>query len=65
MEFYDFTRTMQANDDMIGDGTTLVLTTDSDLFGFLRGMRTEPSAFGDPTTLGNGSNASAPDEPVR
>ncbi|MCM2561272.1 hypothetical protein M8744_03850 [Lutimaribacter sp. EGI FJ00013] len=56
---------MQANDDMIGDGTTLVLTTDSDLFGFLRGMRTEPSAFGDPTTLGNGSNASAPDEPVR
>ncbi|SEN69307.1 membrane protease subunit HflC [Roseovarius tolerans] len=37
-EFYAFTRTMQAYKDMISDGTTLVLTTDSDLFKFLRGM---------------------------
>jgi len=37
-EFYGFTRTMQAYNKMISDGTTLVLTTDSDLFKFLRGM---------------------------
>ena len=37
-EFYAFTRTMQAYKDMISEGTTLVLTTDSDLFRYLRGM---------------------------
>lgn len=37
-EFYAFTRTMQAYKDMISGGTTLVLTTDSELFRFLRGM---------------------------
>lgn len=37
-EFYAFTRTMQAYGDMISDGTTLVLSTDSDLFHYLRGM---------------------------
>jgi membrane protease subunit HflC len=40
-EFYEFTRTMQAYKDMISDGTTLVLSTDSDLFKFLRGMQAE------------------------
>lgn len=38
VEFYEFTRTMQAYEDMISGGTTLVLTTNSDLFKFLRGM---------------------------
>jgi membrane protease subunit HflC len=37
-EFYEFTRTMQAYGDMISGEPTLVLTTDSDLFKFLRGM---------------------------
>ncbi|MHA7775395.1 protease modulator HflC [Roseibium sp. M-1] len=37
-EFYEFTRTMQAYKDMISSGTTLVLSTDSDLFKFLKGM---------------------------
>lgn len=36
-QFYEFTRTMQAYDDMISDGTTLVLSTDSDLFKYLKG----------------------------
>ena len=36
--FYEFTRTMQAYKSMIGDNTTLVLSTDSDLFKFLKGM---------------------------
>lgn len=36
--FYEFTRTMQAYKSMISDNTTLVLSTDSDLFKFLKGM---------------------------
>ncbi len=38
VEFFEFTRTMQAYKDIIGDNTTLVLSTDSDLFKFLKGM---------------------------
>ncbi len=38
VEFYEFTRTMQAYDSIIADNTTLVLSTDSDLFKFLKGM---------------------------
>ena len=40
-EFYEFTRTMQAYTEMISGGTTLVLTTDSDLFKYLRGMEAD------------------------
>jgi len=36
--FYEFTRTMQAYKSMISDNTTLVLSTDSELFKFLKGM---------------------------
>jgi membrane protease subunit HflC len=36
--FYEFTRTMQAYQDIIAENTTLVLSTDSDLFKFLKGM---------------------------
>ena len=36
--FYEFTRTMQAYKTIIAEDTTLVLSTDSDLFGFLKGM---------------------------
>lgn len=36
--FYEFTRTMQAYKPMIGENTTLVLSTDSDLFKFLKDM---------------------------
>lgn len=38
VEFYEFTRTMQAYRIVIADNTTLVLSTDSDLFRFLKGM---------------------------
>lgn len=38
VEFYEFTRTMQAYKAMIAEYTTLVLSTDSDLFKFLKGM---------------------------
>lgn len=40
-EFYTFTRTMQAYEDMISGGTTLVLSTENDLFRFLNGMDAE------------------------
>jgi membrane protease subunit HflC len=36
--FYEFTRTMQSYKSLIAENTTLVLTTDSDLFKFLKGM---------------------------
>lgn len=52
-EFYEFTRTMQAYKDMISGGTTLVLTTDSELFRFLRGMEAgEPAGSTSPSSPG-------------
>lgn len=38
VEFYEFTRTMESYKSIIADNTTLVLSTDSDLFKFLKGM---------------------------
>ena len=38
VSLYEFTRTMQAYNDIIGDSTTLVLSTESDLFKFLKGI---------------------------
>jgi modulator of FtsH protease HflC len=38
VEFYEFTRTMQAYKAIIGKDTTVVLSTDSDLFKFLKGI---------------------------
>ena len=36
--FYEFTRTMQSYRSIIAENTTLILSTDSDLFKFLKGM---------------------------
>jgi membrane protease subunit HflC len=36
--FYEFTRTMQSYKSIISENTTLVLSTESDLFKFLKGM---------------------------
>jgi membrane protease subunit HflC len=41
VEFFEFTRTMQAYREVIGKDSTLVLSTDSDLFKFLKGMSPE------------------------
>jgi membrane protease subunit HflC len=38
VEFYEFTRTLQSYKSIITENTTLVLSTDSDLFKFLKGM---------------------------
>jgi membrane protease subunit HflC len=38
VSFYEFTRTMQSFKSIISENTTLVLSTDSDLFKFLKGM---------------------------
>lgn len=40
---YDFTRTMQSYSTIISNNTTLVLSTDSDLFKFLNGVPTKQS----------------------
>ena len=42
--FYEFTRTMQSYKAIIADNTTLVLTTDSDLFKFLKEMTPNTNA---------------------
>jgi membrane protease subunit HflC len=44
--FYEFTRTMQSYKSIIAENTTLVLSTDSDLFKFLKSMT--PSGSVDP-----------------
>ncbi|MGK0500975.1 MAG: membrane protease subunit HflC [Oceanicoccus sp.] len=41
VEFYEFTRTMAAYEFLIDDKTTLVLSTKSDLFKYLKGMSTK------------------------
>jgi len=46
VEFYEFTRTMASYPDIIGDSTTIVLSTDSDLFKFLKGMTSKTDAIG-------------------
>lgn len=38
VSFYEFTRTMQSYQSLIGDDTTMVLSTDSDLFKFVKHM---------------------------
>jgi membrane protease subunit HflC len=38
VEFYEFTRTMQSYQAIFADKTTIVLSTDSDLFKYLKGM---------------------------
>jgi len=38
VEFYEFTRTMQSYQAIVAENTTLVLSTNSDLFKFLKGM---------------------------
>lgn len=38
VRFYEFTRTMQAYKSIIADNTTIVLSTDSELFKFLKGI---------------------------
>ena len=42
--FYEFTRTMQAYKSLIAENTTLVLSTDSDLFKFLKGINPKGDA---------------------
>ncbi|MBT8047201.1 MAG: protease modulator HflC [Xanthomonadales bacterium] len=44
VEFYEFTRTMQAYQDIIESNSTIILSTDSDLFKFLKGMNPDGSA---------------------
>jgi membrane protease subunit HflC len=45
-EFYEFTRTMQSYKSIIAQNTTLILSTDSDIFKFLRGMGPDSGSFG-------------------
>jgi membrane protease subunit HflC len=46
IDFYEFTRTMQAYPAINNENSTLVLSTDSDLFRFLKGMSANGSGSG-------------------
>jgi membrane protease subunit HflC len=46
--FYEFTRTMQSYKSIISENTTLVLSTSSDLFKFLKGMAPDGEAVSAP-----------------
>lgn len=50
VEFYEFTRTMEAYKTIIAADTTLMMSTESDLFKFLKGMNAGASAM---PTAGN------------
>jgi membrane protease subunit HflC len=51
--FYEFTRTMQSYKSIIAENTTLVMSTDSDLFKFLKGMT--PGVDVDPARAASGA----------
>ena len=51
--FYEFTRTMQSYKSIIAENTTLVLSTDSDLFKFLKGMTPDGDVVPAPRSVGN------------
>ncbi len=57
VDFYEFTRTMQAYKSMISENTTMVLSTDSDLFKFIKGMDPDGSAQHSEPPSGDGSVA--------
>ena len=50
--FYEFTRTMQSYESIIAENTTVIFSTDSDLFKFLKGMT--PDDNGKPIVLPDG-----------
>ena len=45
VEFYEFTRAMQSYKSIIAENTTLILSTESDLFKFLRDMGPDSGSF--------------------
>lgn len=53
VSFYEFTRTMQAYKTIIAANTTLVLSTNSDLFKFLKGMAPDAEIVPRPNVLPN------------
>jgi modulator of FtsH protease HflC len=51
--FYEFTRTMQSYKDIIAENTTVVLSTGSDLFKFLKGMTPDGDVVPTPRSANN------------
>jgi modulator of FtsH protease HflC len=51
--FYEFTRTMQSYKSLIGDNTTLVLSTSSEVFKFLKAMTPDGDVAPGPRTADN------------
>src|SRR5215213_1834330 len=53
VDFYEFTRTMQSYKSIISKNTTLVLSTGSDLFKFLKGMTPNGDVISAKRSVGN------------
>jgi membrane protease subunit HflC len=51
--FYEFTRTMQSYKSIIAENTTVVLSTGSDLFKYLKGMAPDADAVSAPRSANN------------
>jgi modulator of FtsH protease HflC len=51
--FYEFARTIQSYKSIIAENTTLVLSTGSDLFKFLKGMSPDGNVVPTPHSDGN------------
>jgi membrane protease subunit HflC len=47
-EFYEFSRTMELYPDIIGGKSMVILSTDSDLFKYMKGVQPDPLPQGDP-----------------
>src|SRR5246127_519362 len=62
--FYEFTRTLQSYKSIIAENTTIVLSTDSDLFKFLKGMMPNGSIVPAPRS-GDNRWARVPRQPAR
>ncbi len=58
VDFYEFTRTMQAYKSIIAENTTLVLSTDSDLFKFLKSMNPDGDVMPPEVSQGRSPNSS-------
>ncbi len=49
-EFYRFVKTMETYEEVLGGDSTIILSTDSDLFKFLKGISPEPAPSAEPKT---------------
>ena len=58
-EFYEFSRTMELYPDIVGGKSMVILSTDSDLFKYMKEVQPDPFPLDDPTGEGEEEDAEA------